>query len=275
MNEIKQCNIDYFKSNLTKEAFEFLPKELSKSVDFALYVIKQNVFLIDFFSNKVVNDPLVIKELKLNLKSHLFPQKGYFTFYKKSEIRNNKDFVLYAVKYHYKFLLFACKDFRDDEEIITRGIKYNVEIYRYASNRVKSIPFIAESAVTCSDKHRVNIFLVPPTALSKILLRYIVKNRCEYHIIDEQKKNEKVTKNLLLLIKERSDNTFDSLWEYPREVIDNLIPKFIKKGYMINIEYQSSRHYYCELVENTISSWTSAMIDAQLGYRMAIDYDDG
>jgi len=74
MTQIKHCTVDYFKSNLTKEAFEFLPKELSKSVDFALYVIKQNFFLIDSFSNKVVNDPLVIKELKLSLKSHLFPR---------------------------------------------------------------------------------------------------------------------------------------------------------------------------------------------------------
>ena len=76
------------------------------------------------------------------------------------------------------------------------------------------------------------------------------------------------------MIKERSVNSFDRLSEYPREVIDNLIPKFIKKGYIINIEYQSSRYYDCELVENTLSPWTSAMTDAQAGYRMAIEDTD-
>jgi len=186
--------------------------------------------------------------------------KGCSTFYNESKPSRNKEFILYAAKRDVDFFKFSCETIQDDEEVAMKAIRYNVKAYSYASDRVKNIPSVVDSVLIFKYQSNNGIQYVPTSALTKKVLSEIVKNHREIDITNKQKEDEKVTKELLVLIKKRISRKFGDTLACSRQVIDRLFAKFIKKGYIINIHYQSSHEYECRLVKTTANTWAKSMV---------------
>jgi len=112
--------------------YQYLSEELKNDREISKLSIKNSVGgSYQFMPSKLINDAeiieLVLKENRTKFNS--FPK----------EYKNNRDFVLKAIKNHISVLLEYLDDsLRDDSEIVLSTIKYKAYQFQYASARLRN-----------------------------------------------------------------------------------------------------------------------------------------
>jgi hypothetical protein len=83
----------------------------------------------------------------LNIDKYLLAAKRHVMEWASEELRNNRAFVLEAVKQNGLELQFASKQFRNDKQVVLEAVKQDGDAIRYASEQLKNDKDIVLEAV--------------------------------------------------------------------------------------------------------------------------------
>ena len=205
--------------------FKNLSKDFLDNIDFAMSMIRKNIYVIDYFSDKVTSSPGIIKELAACINKKL-------QFYKQSKLRYNRAYVLHAVSVYGRTLEFACKELQDDEEIVRKSIVYSARSIQYASYRLRMDTNILLLALG------TNLNCIPYIPSKKIGDAFIKKYWRRMTL--EQKENESLSLTMLFHLGNIEEGN-----SYPKEVTKNLFRKVLTPWYYLSEHLPDFRLIFC------------------------------
>ena len=118
--------------NINGKVLQFVNEDFKKDKEIVIAAINNYPINIQYASNEIKNDEEIARMVVCKF------YQGDFLKYFSEELRNNKDFILDAVKFDGKALEWVSEELKNDKDVVLKAIENYPIVIQYASDELRN-----------------------------------------------------------------------------------------------------------------------------------------